>query len=81
MKGRKATDAGSAHQHGDGVVTDDDAVPECQLGMDAGRAVGAERVSVNLGDDVGQPGVADGPGRRRPGPPLVVGGPRRVEDL
>src|ERR1700722_2847123 len=40
--------------------------------MDPGLAVGAVGGDVDLPDQVGQPGVPDRPGRRRPGFPVVV---------
>jgi hypothetical protein len=57
MRGQ-AFDTGSAHQHFDRVVPDDDAVAEPELGVDPRRAVGATRSGVDCADSVGEPGVA-----------------------
>lgn len=51
-------DTGSAHQHFDRVVPDDDAMTEAQLGVDPRCAVGATRSRVDRADSLGQPGVA-----------------------
>jgi hypothetical protein len=54
------------------AVADHDLAAKPQLGVDPAGAVGAARAPVDLGDQVGQPGVADRAGRRRSGPPVVV---------
>ena len=55
-------------------MTGHQAVRALQLGADPGLAVGAVRGAVDLPDQVGQPRMADGSRRRRPGLPLVVTG-------
>ena len=65
---------GPPHQQLHGVVADHEAVGALQLGMDPGLAVGAVGGVVDLPDQVGQPCMADRPGRRRPGLPVVVAG-------
>ena len=65
---REALQAGTAHEQLNGVVTDDDAVTEGELGVHAPVAVGAAGVDVDLADEIGQPRVTDRShwGRGRP---------------
>jgi hypothetical protein len=51
-----------SHQQLDGLMADDDAVAEGQLGVDAADAVGAARRGVRLTDHLGEPGVPDAAG-------------------
>jgi hypothetical protein len=52
-------DCSASHQQLDGLMADDDAVAEGQLGMDAADAVGASGRGVRLTDHLGEPGVPD----------------------
>ena len=72
--------AGSAHQHLHRVVTDGDSMPERQLGVNTTSTVGATRRDVDLGDRVGQPGMAYGTLRWRPGSGHVVARHADVQD-
>jgi hypothetical protein len=63
---------GAAHQQLDGAVANDDSATQPQLGVHSARAVGPAGVLVDLDDEIGQPGMADRPRRRRPAVPGVV---------
>lgn len=61
---RSARDAAKAcapHQQLDLAVPDRDPVPESEFGVDTATAIDAPRLDVNLGDQIGQPGVPHGP--------------------
>jgi hypothetical protein len=55
-----------SHQQGNSVVADHDSAAKTQLGMHSQSTIGATRALVDLDDQLGQPGMADRPGRRRP---------------
>ena len=63
---RDALDASSAHQKLDRLVSDRDALPQPQFGMNSSNAIGASRGEVCLTNQVGQPGVPDGSHGGRP---------------
>ncbi len=71
---RDALEASAAHQELDLVAADHDAPSEGELGMDAVNAVGATRLGVDLGDQVGQHRVPDRTLGRRPLSILVEAG-------
>lgn len=62
------------------VVPGHDAASVQELGADPVGAADPTGVDMDLGDLVAEPGVPDGPGRRRSLAPLVVGGLRDQQD-
>ena len=76
---QEAFDPGSTHQLIDGLVPDGDAVAQRQLGVHPPIAVDAPGGGVHCADEIGEPGVADGPNRGCPRPPGVVPRLRNTE--
>jgi hypothetical protein len=76
----QALQACSTHQHLHGVVAHGDPMPEGQLGVNPTSPVGATRRDVDLGDRVGQPGVAQRTFRRWPSSGHLVARHAHVQD-
>lgn len=71
FSGRQADQASVAHQYPDLVVADNHAANEAEFGMHARRPIGATRRGVDLGDQVGEPDIADRSRRKRTISPRV----------
>ena len=63
-----------AQQAGDALAADVDVQAQPELGVHAGRAIGAPAAGMDLADLFTEIGVVQGPPRRRPSGPGVVAG-------